>query len=278
MFYYIFTDLVSAAASTATGTAHMCAFSFFIFLFYIYTHIYIFMSAAASNATGTAHMRAFSFFIFLFYIYIYIYIFLNYFSVTVAASIVNPAHMCASYLLSFIFYFFYLLTAAAGNVTGLSDLGYLFNIFSLIFFSLVLDTAAAGNVTGLSDLGYLFNIFSLFFFMLVLDIKMHSPPTSPPRPQGSSRMTGGIFRGSALGNAPNAADFDDVADVLHPILGKVLVYSSNLDPANLSIRDIKPTAFIKHNITPTIEPVLMKVAEKYSPIRSKFLYINNLPT
>lgn len=100
---------------------------------------------------------------------------------------------------------------------------------------------------------------------------MNSPLTSPP-PHGSSRMTGGIFCGNALGNALNTADFNDAAtDVLHPILGKVLVYSSNQDPANLSIQDMKPSAFIKHNVTPSIKPVLKKVAEKYSPIQSELL-------
>jgi hypothetical protein len=98
---------------------------------------------------------------------------------------------------------------------------------------------------------------------------MGSPPSSPPHPRGSSRMTGGIFRGNALGNSLNTADFNDTVNVLHPILGKVLVYSSNQDPANLSIQDMKPSAFIKHNVTLSIKPVLTKVAEKYSPIRSE---------
>jgi hypothetical protein len=92
---------------------------------------------------------------------------------------------------------------------------------------------------------------------------------SPPRLHGSSRMTGGILRGHALGNAFNAADFNDVTDVYHPIRGKVLVYSSNQDPANLSIQNMKPSAFIKHIVTSSIQPVLTKVAEKYSPIRSE---------
>jgi len=105
---------------------------------------------------------------------------------------------------------------------------------------------------------------------------MHSPPTSPPRARGSSRMTGGIFRGHALGNSLNTADFDDVTDVFHTVPGKVLVYSSNEDPANLSIQNMKPSAFIKHDVTPLIKPILTKVAEKYSPIRSElFIEIIN---
>ena len=64
--------------------------------------------------------------------------------------------------------------------------------------------------------------------VLALDVKMASPLISPPHLYGSSRETGGIFRNRVLGNTYNAADFNDVAeDVLHPIPGKVLVYSSN---------------------------------------------------
>jgi hypothetical protein len=43
---------------------------------------------------------------------------------------------------------------------------------------------------------------------------MHSPPISPPRLYGSSRTTGGILRGQALGNTFNAANFDDVVVML----------------------------------------------------------------
>ena len=116
-----------------------------------------------------------------------------------------------------------------------------------------------------SDLGINLLIVLLLLFMLALDIKMHSPP----RLYGSSRTTGGILRGNTLGNTMNTADFDDIVDVLHPISGKVLVYSSNQDPANLSIQTMKPSTFIKHNITSSIQPVLKKVAEKYSPIQSE---------
>ena len=72
-----------------------------------------------------------------------------------------------------------------------------------------------------------------------------------------------------LGNTVNAADFHDVADVLLPTPGKVLIYSSDKDPANLSIQDMKPSAFIKHNATLSIQPVLAKVADRYLPIRSE---------
>ena len=105
--------------------------------------------------------------------------------------------------------------------------------------------------------------------VFALDIKMASRPL---RLYGSLRETGGIFRNRALGNTYNAADFNDVVDVvdvLHPIPEKVLVYSSSQDPSNLSIQTMKPSAFVKHDVTRSIQPVLRKVAEKYSPIRSE---------
>lgn len=49
-------------------------------------------------------------------------------------------------------------------------------------------------------------------FTLGLDVKMDSPPISPPRLHGSSRTTDGVFCNHALGNAYNAADFNDPAD------------------------------------------------------------------
>ena len=135
-------------------------------------------------------------------------------------------------------------------------------------------TAASGVVASTAtDLGYyLLYDMLLFLISLVLDVRMHSPPISPPQLWGALRMTGGILCGHALGNSLNAANFKDNVDVLHPIQGKVLVYSSNKDPANLSIQNMKPGAFIKHIVTSSIQPVLTKVAEKYSPIQSEQIF------
>ena len=112
----------------------------------------------------------------------------------------------------------------------------------------------------------------LFIFNIIfnLDIVMQSPRT-PPRLHGSSRTTGGLFRGHAVGNVLNAADHeDDPGNIFHPIPGKVFVYCCNGDPANMTIQDMKPTTFIKHSVTSSMRSVLTKVADKYSPIRSQF--------
>jgi hypothetical protein len=81
-------------------------------------------------------------------------------------------------------------------------------------------------------------------------------------------MTGGSFRGRALGNAANHADIDadiQIADLASPIMGKVLLFTERHEGA-------KPTMAIKHEVTPQLSPVLMKLGRSYSPIRSKSLY------
>jgi hypothetical protein len=104
---------------------------------------------------------------------------------------------------------------------------------------------------------------------------MHSPPHTPP-PYGSSRAIGGILHGQAVGNTLNAADYHhQPQDILHPVMGKVLVYGSKDNPANLSVHDMKPILFIKHEVTSSIQPILTKVAAKYSPIRSKYCYYSD---
>ena len=102
---------------------------------------------------------------------------------------------------------------------------------------------------------------------------MKSPMNSPPRLHGSSKVTGGIIRGRALGNMLNAADLDDLAEeMVFPVMGKVLVYSSDQDPANLSTGSMKPTMFLKHKVTWSISDVLSKVSGRYSPVQSKLSF------
>jgi hypothetical protein len=97
---------------------------------------------------------------------------------------------------------------------------------------------------------------------------------SPPQLYGSSKTTGGILHGHALGNSLNAADLEDIPHhTLHPIPGKVLVYFSEADPANLTIQNMKPATFVRHNVTSSIKPILTKVADKFSPIKSNNLLV-----
>ena len=63
---------------------------------------------------------------------------------------------------------------------------------------------------------------------------MHSPPASPPL-YGASCTTGGVFRGCAVSNAPNAADYShcDNHDYVGLVPGQILLYVSQDDPACL---------------------------------------------
>jgi hypothetical protein len=119
---------------------------------------------------------------------------------------------------------------------------------------------------------YLYQIFmycNLKYYNI--DVLMSSPPNSPPCLQGSSRTVGGILRGHALGNVFNFADGPDMAqDNLVPSSGKVLVYLSDQNPANLVPGSMKPTARIKATISNTIRPVLEKIARKYSPAQGNY--------
>ena len=121
---------------------------------------------------------------------------------------------------------------------------------------------------------FYFNYFYSSVHVFHADVHMFSPPHTSPQIYSSSRITGGILHGHALGNTLNAADHEDVFhDTLLPISGKVLIYYSEKDPADLTIEKMKPTTFIKHQVTSSIQPVLTSVAEKYSPIQSKYLVL-----
>ena len=98
---------------------------------------------------------------------------------------------------------------------------------------------------------------------------MRSPLGSPiPDLQGASRTSGGFTRGRAQGNVFNFADgpigvFDD-----HPVrqnMGKVLLYNSMGNPDS-----IKPIMSLKHEVSSTLAPILIKLAKRYPQIDSMF--------
>jgi len=82
--------------------------------------------------------------------------------------------------------------------------------------------------------------------------------------QGASRATGGIFRGRALGNAPNWADTTAMIphDASSKPNGKVLLYTSR-------DQDAHPAMMIMHETVAQLPPILHKLSRKFSPIRSK---------
>ena len=104
-----------------------------------------------------------------------------------------------------------------------------------------------------------------------LDIVMGSPHT-PLCLEGSSRTTGGLSRGKAYGNVFNFADAEDIAMDNLPVEGKVLLYFSHDNPANINTMDLKPSASFKHKVVPTVKPILKAISGRFSPVKSKFYF------
>ncbi|EDQ98001.1 uncharacterized protein LACBIDRAFT_336354, partial [Laccaria bicolor S238N-H82] len=99
--------------------------------------------------------------------------------------------------------------------------------------------------------------------------QMSSPQT--PELQGASCVIGGVLCGHAHGNKANMADLIDAdkdANDSHEILGKVLLYLSNDNPATINPAETQSTTSCLIPMASNIKPTLEKVATKYSPIKS----------
>ena len=98
---------------------------------------------------------------------------------------------------------------------------------------------------------------------------MHSPPVSPPK-YGSSRTSGGLFHGHAVGNSLNAVDYSncDNSDYIGPVPGHILLYLSQDDPVSVVPESLTPYACLSYDYSPKtpIAPVLEKIARKYTPV------------
>jgi len=119
---------------------------------------------------------------------------------------------------------------------------------------------------------YFIVILSYLLFLLHIDLANLPPLERQPPANGSSRSTGGIIRGHALGNAPNIGDpFDDVQQDVRPLSrGRVNVTIVQHPPEDIVIEN--PTSHLKV-MSPcyeTLAPLLKKVAKSYSPVRSKY--------
>ena len=100
---------------------------------------------------------------------------------------------------------------------------------------------------------------------------MLSPPNSPSGLQGASRTVGGFARGRAQGNIFNFADAPDLCPD-QPLMsnkGKVLLYTTMGDPET-----IRPVMSLKHDVSPTIGPVLAKLGKRYTPIDSMLFLLS----
>ena len=81
-----------------------------------------------------------------------------------------------------------------------------------------------------------------------------------------------MFQGCAVGNALNAADYPnhDNQDYIGPVPGQILLYVCQDDPAGLVPESLTAYACLPYDYSPKtpIAPVLEKIAQKYSPVRS----------
>ncbi|KAF8876477.1 hypothetical protein BD779DRAFT_1789862 [Infundibulicybe gibba] len=84
-----------------------------------------------------------------------------------------------------------------------------------------------------------------------------SSPPSPPRAFGASRTEGGIFRGKAFGNTSKLSDYPE----LEP-QGKVRVYLSNLDPAEMVPLEMRSSFSMNHPVVSNAKPVLQALKNR----------------
>jgi hypothetical protein len=97
---------------------------------------------------------------------------------------------------------------------------------------------------------------------------MASPPTSPSQNlQGASRITGGSTRGKATGNVFNLADAVNEFEMTLPRTGKVHLYTSLVNPA-----EVKPPRVVKIDVKFSMAPILKAIAAKWAPIESNCNY------
>src|SRR6266540_935976 len=112
---------------------------------------------------------------------------------------------------------------------------------------------------------------TLSHLIIILVSNLPAPERELPA-NGSSRSTGGILRGHALGNTPNIGDpFEDMEPDVKPLArGQINVIIVQQPPGDLIIEN--PTSHLKV-ISPcyeTLAPLLKKVAKSYSPVCSKY--------
>jgi hypothetical protein len=98
--------------------------------------------------------------------------------------------------------------------------------------------------------------------------KEENVPTATPPAEGSSRVTGGVLRGRAVGNVLNLPDTSElIQDIPVPAKGTVRLYSDLSHQPSTH----KPILTMKTDAKPTLAPILQKLARSYSPVRSKCL-------
>jgi hypothetical protein len=94
---------------------------------------------------------------------------------------------------------------------------------------------------------------------------------SPPRPEGSSRATGGILRNRAMGQHYNPVDDEElhISSIVEKVKGVVKIYVSSLDPVELDFAKMQPSVKVPVTVNMNLGPVLKEVAIRWPPITRK---------
>ncbi|KAF8226429.1 hypothetical protein L208DRAFT_1301887, partial [Tricholoma matsutake] len=89
--------------------------------------------------------------------------------------------------------------------------------------------------------------------------------------------SGGIMCGRAFCNTFSLADAPDLEmdmDLMISVPGKVYLYESVSDSANLDPVNVKAKCILKADMSQTLGPILTKLSCKYSPIRKPNIRIH----
>jgi hypothetical protein len=98
---------------------------------------------------------------------------------------------------------------------------------------------------------------------------------SPLPLMGSSRTSGGIFRGRARGNLPNHADLSTVNHEFEgPVKGEVNLYLTDQYPRNVKFEFLRGDSelVVIVNVVDRMAPILDTVAHKFPIIRSVYVF------
>jgi hypothetical protein len=109
---------------------------------------------------------------------------------------------------------------------------------------------------------------NIHLYIYIVDVAMSSPPL-----MGSSRTSGGLFRGRAHGNIPNHADITTPSmGFLRPVKGEVHLYVSDQYPRNIKFEFLQGDSdlVVMVNVVGTMAPILEAVGNKFSIIRGLF--------
>jgi len=109
----------------------------------------------------------------------------------------------------------------------------------------------------------------LIFIIYLVFIWVDDAELSLPL-MGSSRTSGGLFRGHARGNIPKHADLSTVNnDLKVPVRGEVHLYLTDQYPRYINFELLKGESdlVVMVNVTNSMAPILDMVVHKFSVIR-----------